>query len=181
MNHYDFQKKFREVYDRAIASYQAGGKTTATLLSADDVRWLESIGSRAQDMFDYAEDAANASEPDYDTALLIQAARRDYFLTVQHGKPSKNVIEEASLPSKDATVHSIGWLPRIIPKAKAKLRGELPTSLMFCCGGDRKFFKAHDIHPAEFLRAIWAYENDDAKLIEWVEKRSKAAKNAVAA
>ena len=44
---------------------------------------------------------------------------------------------------------------------------------MFCCGGDRAFLKRHDIHPAEFLRATWAYLDDDEKLIAWVESRSK--------
>jgi hypothetical protein len=181
MNHYDFQKKFHDVYDRAIASYGKGARDAGKLLSTADVRWLESIGSRAQDLFDYAEDAANGGEPDYDTALLVQAARRDYFLTIQHGKPSKIVLDETKLPAKTDAVRGIEWLPRIIPKAKAKLHGELPTTLMYGCGGDRKFFKAHDIHPAEFLRVIWAWENDEAKIVEWVAKRSKAAKTAVAA
>lgn len=175
MIHYDFQKRFREVYDRALASYQKGVREAGKLLSTDDVRWLDAIGSRAQDLFDYAEDAANYSEPDYDTALLVQAARRDYFLTIQHGKPSKHVLDEATLPAKTDAVRGIEWLPRIIPKTKAKLRGELPASLMYGCGGDRKFFKAHDIHPAEFLRVVWAYEHDDAKIIDWVKKRSQAA------
>ncbi len=66
------------------------------------------------------------------------------------GRASGTVLDEAGLPPKDEAVRGITWLPRIIPKAKAKLRGELPASLMYCCGGDRKFFKAHDILPAEF-------------------------------
>lgn len=181
MTSYDYQKKFREVYDRALAAYRGGAGDAGSLLPAADVRWLESIGSCAQDLFDYAEDAANAGEPDYDTALLIQAVRRDFFLYAQNGKPSKTVLDEARLPAKTDSVHGIEWLPRIIPKAKAKLRGELPASLMFCCGGDRKFFKTHDLHPADFLRMIWAHENDDAAIIAWVEKHSRAAKAAAPA
>ena len=62
-------------------------------------------------------------------------------------------------------------MPRIIPKARAKLRGELPPETMFCCGGDRAFFKQNDIHPAEFLRIVQKADADDDKIISWVQKR----------
>jgi len=88
------------------------------------------------------------------------------------------VLDESKLPSKDDAVRGIEWLPRIIPKSKAKLRGELPASLMYCCGGDRRFFKAHDINPAEFLSMIWRNEKNDAAIIDWVASRSAAAKAA---
>jgi hypothetical protein len=77
------------------------------------------------------------------------------------------------LPSKDATVEGIGWLPRLIPKAEAKLRGEMPTDLMFGCGGDRKFFRAHQIDPADFLRKIWSANGDPTEIIEWIKAKSK--------
>jgi hypothetical protein len=175
MTHYDFPQKFRAVYDRAIASYLAGAREAANLLSAADVRWLETIGSRAQDMFDYAEDAADYGEPDFETALLVQAIRRDYFLNVQAGKPSKAVLDVDKMPAKTDAVRGIEWLPRIIPKTRAKLRGELPLSLMYGCGGDRNFFKTHDIHPAEFLRLVWTNEENDNVIIDWVEQRARAA------
>lgn len=174
MKHYDFPKKFREVYDRAIAAYGKGCRDADTLLSHADLEFLASIGSRAQDLFDYAEDAANYGEPDFETALLVQAARRDYFLQVQGGKASGTVLDADTMPAKTDAIRGIEWLPRIIPKTKAKLRGELPTSLMYGCGGDRRFFKQHDIHPAEFMRAVWAYESNDSALIDWVERRSKS-------
>ena len=79
------------------------------------------------------------------------------------------------LPAKTDAVHGIAWLPRIIPKTKAKLRGELPPSLMYCCGGDRNFFTTHDIHPAEFLSLVWRHEHADAAIVDWVVRRSKAA------
>ncbi|MGH8018134.1 MAG: DUF5069 domain-containing protein [Opitutaceae bacterium] len=176
MNHYNFHKRFRAVYDRALASFNKGAKDAASLLDAADAAFLESIGGSAQAMFDYAEDAASYDgEPDFETALMIEAARRDYFLTIQNGELSKRVLDESTLPAKTETVRGIEWLPRIIPKARAKLHGELPASLMFCCAGDRKFFKEHDIHPAEFLRTVWACEDDTDKLADWVGRRSKAA------
>ena len=78
------------------------------------------------------------------------------------------------MPAKTDAVRGIEWLPRIIPKAKAKLRGELPSSLMYCCGGDRRFFKTHDILPAEFLSLVWRHEHADAAIIDWVVRRSAA-------
>lgn len=182
MKHYDFHRKFRAVYDRALAAFRAGAKDAKSLLSPEDVQFLHSIGSKAQDLFDYAEDHAKYDgEPDFETALMVQSVRRDYFLTIQHGRAPTRVLDENKLPAKSEAVRGIEWLPRLIPKAKAKLHGELPDSLMYGCGGDRKFFKAHDIHPAEFLRVIWAYENDEAKIVDWVENRSRSAKAAAAA
>jgi hypothetical protein len=98
--------------------------------------------------------------------------RRDYFLNVQGGRPSGRTLDDATLPAKTDTVRGIAWLPRLIPKARAKLRGELPSTLMFGCGGDRRFFKNHDIVPAEFLSLLWRHEHDDAAIIEWVVRRS---------
>jgi len=174
--HYDFPKTFREVYQRALAAYRDGCREAGSLLSKGDLEFAASIGSRAQDFFDYAEDAANYGEPDFETALLVQAVRRDYFLQVQQGRASKVVLDADTMPAKTDAVRGIEWLPRIIPKTKAKLRGELPTSLMYGCGGDRRFFKQHDIAPAEFLRLVWAHENDDDAIIAWVEARSRAGR-----
>ena len=63
------------------------------------------------------------------------------------------------------------WLPRILVKAQAKLRGELPADTMFCCGGDRAFFARHDIHPAEFLQVVQKAEMEDQLVVDWVKTR----------
>ena len=86
------------------------------------------------------------------------------------------MLDAGEMPGKSETVRGIEWLPRLIPKAKAKLRGELPASLMYCCGGDRAFFKQHDISPPEFLGVVWRHEKDDAAIVEWVVCRRAAAK-----
>jgi hypothetical protein len=128
-------------------------------------------------MYDYAEDHNGYhGEPGFDIALGIELVRRDYFLNVQHGKPAVTVLDETRLPEKSESVRDIQWLPRIIPKAKAKLRGELPASLMYCCGGDRKFLKAHDILPAEFLSLVWRNLDNDEAIVDWVAKRSADTK-----
>ncbi len=174
MKHYTFADQFRALYDKAVRLYAAGQRGADTFFDATERAWLAANGLRAQDFYDYAEDQLAGGEPGYDRALAMETVRRDYFLNAQGGRPSGRVLDESTLPPKDAAVEGISWLPRIIPKTKAKLRGELPPSLMFSCGGDRRFFKEHDIHPAEFLALVWRHENDDAAIIRWVVARSRA-------
>jgi len=174
MKHYDFTAKFRAIYDQAVAQYAKGSRDAAKFFDASQTAFLAANGITAQHMYDYAEDHVGGGEPGYDNALTIEVVRRNYFLSVQGGKASTVVLDESRMPTKTDAVRGIEWLPRIIPKTKAKLRGELPASLMYCCGGDRRFFKAHDILPSEFLGLVWRYENDDAAIIDWVVKRSAA-------
>jgi hypothetical protein len=174
MSHFDFAKDFRALYDHAVAQYAAGKRGADTYFNVQQKAFLAANGITAQHLYDYAEDDNNEGEPGYDRALTIESVRRDYFLNVQRGIASKVVLDEASLPEKSATARGINWLPRIIPKARAKLRGELPASLMYCCGGDRQFLKQHDFFPAEFLSLVWRHENDDDAIIEWVVRRSAA-------
>jgi len=63
-------------------------------------------------------------------------------------------------------------LPRLIEKAKAKLRGEMPPELMYCCGGDRAFLREHGIHPADFLREVWAAGDDTKKILQYVRQNA---------
>lgn len=171
MDHYDYQKNLKSIWKEAVAEYQAGNHEPDTYFNESTRATLASLGLKTMDIYDFAEDFATRGEPDFETFLMICEARRDYFLTVQKGQASDKVLDPATLPDKTEAVNGIVWLPRIMPKAIAKLRGELPDDTMYGCGGDRRFFKENKIHPAEFLRAAWAYENDTAKLIAWVEAR----------
>lgn len=174
MAHYDFPRQFRAIYDHAVALYAKGQRSADTYFDAHQRAFLAANGITPQHVYDYAEDHNNYDgEPGYDHALTIESVRRDYFLNAQSGRASTTVLDETSLPAKTDAVQGIEWLPRIIPKAKAKLRGELPASLMYCCGGDRKFFDEHDILPAEFLSLIWRHENNDAAIVDWVVRRSR--------
>jgi hypothetical protein len=175
MKHYDFTAKFHALYNQAVTRYAGGHRSAATMFSAEESAFLRENGLTAQHLYDYAEDHNNYNgEPGADIALGIELIRRDYFLNIQQGRASTNVVAESSLPPKTESVRGIEWLPRIIPKARAKLRGELPASLMYCCGGDRKFFKQHDIQPSEFLSLIWRVEGNNAAIADWVTKRSSA-------
>jgi len=175
MKNYDFQKTFHAIYDKAVGLYAEGKRGADTFFSTDEKAFLAANGLTAQHLYDYAEDHNNYGEPGYDLALGIEYIRRDYFLLSQHGKPSGIVLDETKLPAKTETVRGIEWLPRIIPKAKAKLHGELPTSLMYCCGGDRNFFKTHDINPVEFLGVVRQNEENDSAIVDWVVKRIATA------
>ncbi len=172
MKHFDFPSRFRALYDKAVGLYAKGQRDAGTYFDADETNWLAANGLNAQHLYDYAEDHNNYGEPGPDHALAIELVRRDYFLNAQGGRALVTVLDDSTLPGKTEAVKGIEWLPRVIPKAKAKLRGELPASLMYGCGGDRRFFRTHDILPAEFLTLIWRHEHNDAAIIDWVAARS---------
>ena len=89
----------------------------------------------------------------------------------QGGKHSDREITRDDLPSFGDLLDGVPYLPRLITKARAKLRGELDPDLMYCCGGDRKFLREHgDIHPADFLRVVWAAGNDDDRVLQFVRE-----------
>ncbi len=167
----EFAPAFRAIYDRAAVRYAAGGSTAPTLLTPADVALLAAHGITAQHVFDYVEDLANYGAPDFATALAIEQVRGDYFLKTQHGRPSPAVLDPATLPAKTAAIRGIAWLPRLMPKARAKLRGELPPSMMYCCGGDREFFQKHAIAAAEFLALVRDHETDDRPIVEEIVRR----------
>lgn len=174
MNHYSYQQTLKTIWNDAVAKYNEGNREPDSYFDETTLAELASLGLNMMDVYDFAEDFVTRDEPDFETFLMVCEARRDYFLTVQAGKPSGQVIAAEALPPKDTEVKGIVWLPRIMPKALAKLRGELPPETMYGCGGDRGFFKENNIHPAEFLRAAWAYEDDESKLIDWVLARKSS-------
>jgi hypothetical protein len=171
MKNYTFAEQLHALYNKACKQYAAGQRGSEKYFSPDETAFLAANGLTPQHLYDYAEDETGGGEPGWDKAIAIEMVRRDYFFNAQDGKPSGRVIDESKLPGKSDAVKGITWLPRLIPKAKAKLHGELPTSLMYCCGGDRRFFQEHDINPAEFLSMVWRNENNDAAIVDWVLKR----------
>ncbi len=173
MQNYNFADQLHALYDQALAKYRSGQRGADTFFNDQEKAFLAANGLTPQHLYDYAEDDSGGDGPGWDRALAIEMIRRDYFLNVQGGKKSAHVLDDGKLPAKTDAVKGITWLPRIIPKAKAKLRGEMPPSLMYSCGGDRAFFKQHDIHPAEFLSLVWRNENNDHAIVDWVVRRAK--------
>ena len=174
MESYNYQSSLKIIWKEAVFKYKEGCRDVESYFDEATMAELASIGLNEMDVYDYAEDFVNRGEPDFETFLMVCEARRDYFLTVQDGVPSANTLDSKTLPPKTDEAAGIAWLPRIIPKAIAKLRGELPPETMYGCGGDRNFFKENNIHPAEFLRAAWAFEDETNQLIDWVVARKSS-------
>jgi hypothetical protein len=171
MSNYDWPMEFRKVYDAGSERYHAGERNPEKLWSKRELEFLASIGCTAQELYDFIDDRIRYGEPDYETALLTTAVRRHYFRLVQNGIPSKKQIAMESLPAKTDEVDGIAWLPRLIEKARAKLRGEMPPDLMYGCGGDRPFLRSMNVELAEFLQIVWLAQNDDRTIVEYVKKR----------
>jgi hypothetical protein len=170
---YLWTRRLRELYDKAVDLYRNGIRELGSYFNAEETAWLTSIGLRPINLYDWAEDMVSAGEPDWNSVLLIAAARRDYFLVHQKGVTQKSITESSELPPKDAELEGITWLPRIIAKATCFLRGGLCHDIMYGCGGDRRFLKEHDIHPADFLRAVWASGGDQTKVLAFVKGSGK--------
>lgn len=165
---YRWHHELKQLFVLALERYRTGERDPRRYFTAEQTAWLAAVGATPQEIFDFAEDHEKYQEPDWETVLLISAARRDYLLTAQNGLPSTRVISMDDLPPKDEQLEGIPWLPRLIAKAEAKLRGEMPTDLMYNCGGDRKFFQQHGLNPADFLRHVWASHGDPGKVLEYV-------------
>ena len=112
----------------------------------------------------------NVLDLDFKTALAVAAIRREYFLNVMHGKLTGRVAPMQELPAKAAAVDGIAWLPRLIAKARIKLRGEMNPDLMYGCAGDRPFLREHNMTLPQFLQVVWDKGNDDCAIIEAVKK-----------
>ncbi len=171
MNDQTWDTTFRELFERCAKLHRAGDARGVNWFTANDKAFLDSIGYTTQEFFDFVDDHCRygAEGPTLETALLVAAVRRDYFRVVQNGRRTGKTVPPSELPPKPAAVDGIPWLPRLIVKARAKLKGEMDTDTMFGCGGDRAFFEQHKLHPADFLRVAWAAGDDDRKIIDFVK------------
>lgn len=159
-----------EIFATCSERYRAGTRDLGKLYSAGDLAFLSSIGYKPREFFDFIEDHVEEGAPNPMSAVLIASVRRDFFLVEQNGQASKKEVAADELPPRDAELEGMRWLPRIITKARAKLRGELHPDIMYACGGDRNFLSIHDIHPADFLRFIWAAGDNNAKIADYVRQ-----------
>jgi len=170
MSEYYWNQTFANLFLDCQKRYANNERDFMSFFNKDAMRFLNSIGYKPREFFDYVEDYVDYGTPDPTTAILIAAVRRDYFLTIQKGIPSTTEMKEADLPPRNAKLGDLPWLPRIIQKARNKLRGENHPDIMFCCGGDRKFLEQLDIHPADFLRIVWAADDDDNKILQYLNR-----------
>ena len=161
---------FLALFDRCVARYRSGDQDYENYYSPEDLAFLDSIGCRPREFFDFVEDFCDEGTPSPATALLVAAVRRDYFHVVMNGEKREPALNRDNIPTFGDELAGMAYLPRILAKARGKLRGELDPDLMFGCGGDRKFLRDHGgIHPADFLRQVWAAGEDDGKVVAWLE------------
>ncbi len=172
MQNFTWDQTFRALFDRCVAAYKGGNSDFQSYFSESDLGFLREIGSKPREFYDFVEDHVDYGEPSVEAAILIASVRRDYLHTIMKGEHSTHEISASDLPAKDAELEGVRWLPRILRKAQAKLRGDLHPEMMFSCGGDRAFLKQHDIHPADFLRVVWAADhgNDADRVLAYVRK-----------
>jgi hypothetical protein len=161
--------RFRAVYDRAMAAYRSGRCSPATLCDAADTAFLRESGCSVQELYDFVEDAVDCGEPEFDTVLEVQRIRRDWFLGVQQGRWTGRTVPMSELPAKSDAVDGIAWLPRLIVKARLKLRGEMPSDLMYGCGGDRPFLRRMGMTLPGFLELVRDRGHDDRAIVEAVK------------
>lgn len=164
---------FRRAYAEAESNFRNGCRAPDAIVSSDTLEFLASIGCSAQELFDFVEDGCNGDDPPFETTLLITAIRRDHFLRVLGAFPFPPMAS-STLPPKSAELDGVRWLPRLIEKARRKLHGSMDHEIMYCCGGDRAFFREHGIHPADFLLVVRDHWQDDAGILRYV--RSAAAR-----
>ena len=166
----DWQAEFRKVYDRGVVAWNDGRRAPQTMFDDKDAAFLATIGCTAQELFDFVDDFHRYGEPDFETTLAVAAIRRDYFLNVMRGRRTGRSVSTDDLPAKAAEVDGIAWLPRIIAKARLKLRGEMPADLMYGCGGDRPFLRKMNLDLPRFLKLVWECGDDNRRIVEAVKK-----------
>jgi hypothetical protein len=168
-----WREQFKDLYYKGVHAYESDKTNPEKWYSAEELAFLTSIGCRLQEIFDLVEDWCRYGEPAFETAQAITSLRREYFLTVQKGVWSEALLDMDTLPAKRAEYGGIPWLPRIIQKAEAKLRGEMPPELMYCCGGDRAFLAEHGLQAEDFLRFVWQTNGNPDAALEYVNSNGR--------
>ncbi|MBX3744534.1 MAG: DUF5069 domain-containing protein [Verrucomicrobiae bacterium] len=172
MSERDWEQRFREVYDRAVQIFDAdGGRTPEECFGAEEQAFLATLGCTPQELYDFVEDWCWSKEPSFEEVLEVTSIRREYFLERQAGRKPGRVKSPSEFPSGNEELAGIRWLPRILAKARAKLRGELPPQLMYGCGGDRPFLASVGVGLAEFLRAVRDAGDDDGAVVALLKRR----------
>jgi len=174
MDESSWVEEFRAAYLRTKRAYEEGAGTLPECISESDHRFLGEIGCSPQELFDLVEDDVTVGEPGLERALSITKVRWEYFQQVEGGKAPERIRRMSEFPPPGETLGDIPWLPRIIAKAQGKLKGELPSELMYSCGGDRHFLREHGLEADAFLRAVWKAGDQDNVILDYVRRRGAA-------
>lgn len=167
---------FYDLFRETVGRYHEDHRSVDGFFTDQEIIFLSSIGCRTREFYDLVESYARGGIPSPTTALLIAAARRDFFLTIQHGHfyQGKPVISY-DLPGFGEEISGLPYLPRMIAKARAKLTGSMGEDIMYGCENDCRFLQDHgNIHPADFLRMVWAAGESNPKIYEYVRQSALA-------
>lgn len=164
---------FSDIFRDAVVRYHEGHRTPEIFFTEREAMFLASTGHKFSDLYHYIEDYAINGEPSPTTILLIASVRRDFFLTIQKGQQtSEPPISSASIPAPGELLSGTAYLPRLIAKAQAFLKGTLPPDIMYYCSLDRSFLQENgNIHPADFLRIVWAAKDDALKIANFIKEQ----------
>jgi hypothetical protein len=174
MSYEDRMQQLREVHSRGVAAWREGKRSPSTMFSEADARLLSSFGCTEQELFDFVDDLMAYGEPDLETVCEVQALRLAYLEKVMGGRRSDFVASMDALPRKTDAIDGIAWLPRLIAKARLKLRGEMPPDLMYGCGGDRPFVRRMGTSLPAFLQLVWDCGDDDRAVVEALKASQRA-------
>ena len=169
----DWIESFKTLFDNKVTIYKNGIQKVEAMFSKEEEDFLRSIGATPQEIFDFVEDWADDGVPDPETALAITKIRRDFFIQELQGEYSKFVKSTDLFPPREAKLAGLEWFPRIIAKAQAKLQGDLPSDLMYACGGDRRFLNKVKISPVEFLEKVRDAGDNVEEIVKFVTGRFK--------
>jgi len=169
----NWREDFQHLFYSATTRYLAGHREASTLFTEKDMAFMESIGARPTELYDYVEDWSEVGEPSFETILAIASVRYAYFVHEQQRTPSGLVQAPETFPSGHEILGGYRWLPRIIAKARAKLKGELPPDLMYGCGADRPFLKTIGIAPEEFLKSVWDAGSNDSVILTRIKESAQ--------
>ena len=131
MNDDTWETQFRALFNTGTERHRQGRQSPGAMFEADEVAFLESIGCSAQELFDFVDDHVCCGDINYDDVVAVTAIRHDHFKNELHSQCASRRMGMDEFPAKTDEVEGIPWLPRLITKARAKLRGELPADLMY--------------------------------------------------
>lgn len=167
-------EELRAVFDRGVKAYdESGARTPFECFSEEDQAFLMSIGCPAQVLYDFVEDWCWAKEPAYDEVQGVIALRREEFLAAGGVPPARAPRPASEFPPGTAALEGISWLPRLLAKARALLRGELPPQLMYGCGGDRPFLRTYGVRLDEFLAEVRKAGTNDSAVAAFMKERGR--------
>jgi hypothetical protein len=165
-----WKTELSELHHKGVVAWRAGRRTPASMWQGPDLEFLESIGCSAQELFDFVEDFCLDGEPDLQTVLNVQEICRDYFLNARGGVRAQHRARMEELPQKSDAIDGIAWLPRLIAKARLKLKGQMPVDLMYGCAGDRPFLRRMKSSLAAFLCLVRDHGEDTRAIVDQFKK-----------